>query len=102
MHMANDEGLFLITAQLAAHERLIRDLLLVVFGQRDEPVQSFDHYSERLLNALSTASARGVDPARSDVLVQLISEAVGLTLKEARRQLVELAAQAAQQKKEPS
>ena len=77
----------LVNAQLAAHEKLIRDLLVNVIGRLETPLDAFDQYANGIRAHPFFATSPGADPTELDLTNQLISEALDRTLEAARQDL---------------
>jgi hypothetical protein len=96
-----DSSLLEFSAILAAHERLIQDLLFNYLGRMQAPFSALDDYARRLQEQPIYTATPGIDPAESDLLNQLISEALARTLSGVRSDLEKRIRQARQRKLGP-
>jgi hypothetical protein len=86
----SEEGWLRVSARLAAHERLIRDLFVMVTARTGEPLGALDAYVSTLEQKLPYATAQDADPAQSDLMNQLVSEALRETLRLVRSDITRL------------
>lgn len=76
-----------LAAILKAHQLLIGELLIFSFAQLPDPLSKFKAFRERLTKAITSATVRGVDPARSDAIAQETADAVSSILEESEKAL---------------